>query len=186
MFLEREDVNPDQPDTEYGRTPLSWAAQRGSEGVVKVLLERDGVNPDQPDTDYGRTPLSWAAVYGREGVVKMLLKRDDVNPDQPDTYGKTPLQGAKDRGHTKVVKMLLERQDALTTIPAARTKTKTLYRWPSSNYMVGLRGSYGTISRRSYRIDFSSADTTSPQLHHLFSLRLVPVAPRALAPSEDN
>ena len=57
MLLEREDVNPDQPDTKYGRTPLSWAAREGHQGVVKILLERGDVNPDQHDTRYSRTPL---------------------------------------------------------------------------------------------------------------------------------
>jgi ankyrin repeat protein len=67
MLLERKDVNPNQADTEYGRTPLSWAAENGHEGVVKMLLERKDVNPNQADTEYGRTPLSWAAERGHEG-----------------------------------------------------------------------------------------------------------------------
>ena len=32
ILWERGDVNPDQADTFYGRTPLSWAAGRGHEG----------------------------------------------------------------------------------------------------------------------------------------------------------
>jgi len=112
MFLERDDVNPDQPDTKYSQTPLSWAAENGLEGIIIMILERDDVNPDQPDTKYGPTPLLWAAVRGHEGVVKMLLERDDVNPDQPDTkYGRTPLSWATENGHEGVVKMLLERDD---------------------------------------------------------------------------
>jgi len=62
--LERKDVVPDRPDTKYGQTPLSWAAERGHEGIVKMLLERKDVNPDHPDTRYGRTPLSLAAKNG--------------------------------------------------------------------------------------------------------------------------
>ena len=73
MLLEREDVNPDKPDTKYGQTPLSWAASKGHEVVVKMLLEREDVNPNQPDTKYGRTPPSWAAENEHEGVVNMLL-----------------------------------------------------------------------------------------------------------------
>ena len=46
MLLKREDVNPDQPDTKYGRAPLWWAAEKGHEGIVKMLLERRDVNPD--------------------------------------------------------------------------------------------------------------------------------------------
>ena len=80
MLLEHADVKPDQADAEYGRTPLSWAAGNGHEGVVKMLLERADVNPDQADTKYGLTPLLWAAKYGREGVVKILL---DSVPNRP-------------------------------------------------------------------------------------------------------
>ena len=92
ILLEREDINPDQADTEYGRTPLSWAAEGGHSGVVKMLLKREEFNPDQPDTRYGQTPLSLAAGNGHEGVVKLLLEREDVNPGQTDTfYSQTPL-----------------------------------------------------------------------------------------------
>jgi ankyrin repeat domain-containing protein 50 len=54
----------------YGRTPLSWAAERGHEAVVKLLLEAKA-KVDSKDV-YGRTPLSWAAERGHEAVVKLL------------------------------------------------------------------------------------------------------------------
>ena len=78
VLLERDDVNPNQEDTKYRQTPLSWATEKGHEGVVRMLLEREDVNPDQPDTHYGKTPLSWADEMGHAGVVKMLLERQDV------------------------------------------------------------------------------------------------------------
>jgi len=64
MLLEREEVNPDHVDTWYGWTPLSIAASRGREGVVKMLLEREEVNPDHVDRKYGSAPLWWAAMGG--------------------------------------------------------------------------------------------------------------------------
>ena len=99
MLLERGDVNPDQVDTCYGRTPLLWAAENGHEGVVKILLERGDVNPDQVDTFYGRTPLSWAAENGYEGVVNMLLERKDVRAPMPDSLNQTPQRLALLEGH---------------------------------------------------------------------------------------
>jgi hypothetical protein len=45
-----------------GRTPLSWAADKGYEEVVSCC-GTDGVDVDSKDND-GRTPLSWAADKG--------------------------------------------------------------------------------------------------------------------------
>ena len=117
-LLEREDVNPGQPDTCYGWTSLWWAAENGHEGIVNMLLGRKDVNPDQPDTFFGRTPLSWAAGSGHKAIVEILLERRDVNPDRPDTqYGRTPLSWATWRGREGVVKMLLERKNIHATMP---------------------------------------------------------------------
>ena len=80
-LLEREDINPDQAETEYSRTPLQLAAQDGHEGVVKMLLERQDVNPGHIDTFYGHTPLLSAVRAGHGGAVKILLERADVNPN---------------------------------------------------------------------------------------------------------
>ena len=95
-----------------GMTALTWAAGRGHEEVVNILLEREDINPDQADTRYGWAPLSWAAKGGHSGVVKMLLERERVNPDLADTeYGRTPLSWAAQNGHERVIKMLLEREE---------------------------------------------------------------------------
>ena len=93
-----------------GNTPLTWAAENGHEGVVKILLEQEGINPNGPD-EYGRTPLSRAG-SGYEGMVEMLLGRNDANPCEPNKYGQAPLYYAAFNGHEGVVKMLLERDEA--------------------------------------------------------------------------
>ena len=96
-------VQPDFKDSK-GQTPLSWAAGRGHETVVKLLLAKDGVDPDSKDW-LGRTPLSWAAEH--EAVVQLLLAKDGVDPDSKDWMGRTPLSWAAGRGHEAVVKLLL-------------------------------------------------------------------------------
>jgi ankyrin repeat protein len=60
LLLETGKVDVDSKDNNYGRTPLSWAAENGHEAVVKLLLETGKVDVDSKD-NYGRTPLSWAA-----------------------------------------------------------------------------------------------------------------------------
>ena len=94
-----------------GSTALTWAAWKGHEEIVKILLEREDVNPNQADTVYGQTPLSWAAECGHEEVVKMLLEQEGVELDRGDTvFGQSPLLWAAQHGHEGVVKMLLERE----------------------------------------------------------------------------
>ena len=70
ILLERGDVNPDLLDR-GGRTPLSYAAGCGHEGIVKILLDRGDVDSGSSDND-GRTPLVHAERSGKIGVVRLL------------------------------------------------------------------------------------------------------------------
>jgi len=92
------------------KTPLLWAACKGNQGAVEILLERDDVNPDKPNM-YDQTPLYYAAENGHEKVVEILLGREDVGPNRSDVLDRTPLYCAASRGHEGVVKMLLGRND---------------------------------------------------------------------------
>ena len=75
LLLAKDGVDVNSKDSD-GRTPLSCAAEKGHEAVVKLLLAKDG-----------RTPLSWA-------VVKLLLAKDRVDMNSQDDYGRTPLSWA--------------------------------------------------------------------------------------------
>ena len=121
--LEGYDVN--KKDC-LGNTSLTWAARRGHEGVVKILLGRDDINPDIPDNS-GRTPLRCAAIGGHEGVVKILLGRGDVNPDKPDSDGDTSIHRAAVHGREGVVKILLGREDVNPDKPNNNGKTPLYY-----------------------------------------------------------
>jgi len=91
MLLDRADVNPDQADTQYGGTPLWWAARNGHEGVVKMLLQRADVNPNQTDTKYGQTPLWWALSIGHEEVARILQQQGNISSDTTDPGGQASL-----------------------------------------------------------------------------------------------
>ena len=91
-----------------GFTPLGWAAQRGNEAVVGLLLAQDRVNPEKAD-NAGQTPLWWASYKGHERVAELLLARNDVSPDKSNCYGQTPLSAASEGGHGAVVRLLLTR-----------------------------------------------------------------------------
>ena len=104
QLLERG-VDPDFKDID-GRTPLSWAAEKGHKEVVKLLLAKDGVDPDSKDSK-NQTPLSWAAEKGHKEVVELLLAKDGVDPDSKDSKNRTPLLWAAWNGHKEVVELLL-------------------------------------------------------------------------------
>ena len=108
LLFGRRYVSPDSLSVS-GRTPLSWAAENGYEGIVKLLLGQEGVNPDSSSKSR-RTPLSLAAENGHEGMVNLLLGREGVNPDISDRSGKTPLSLAAENGHEGIAKLLLGRE----------------------------------------------------------------------------
>ena len=143
-----------------GGTALTWAAIRGHEGVIKMILEREDVNPNQADTEYGWTPLEWAADSGHSGVVKMLLQREDVNPDRAGSkYGQTPLSRAAGNGHLGVVKMLLEREDINPNLTDRRYGLTPLFR-------AANKGHLGVVKMLLEREDINpnQPDTMSGQL----------------------
>jgi ankyrin repeat protein len=94
--------------SQYGQTPLVWAAENGYDTVVNLLLAKEGIDPDLKDTQYGRTPLSWAVQGGHESLVKLLLETGKVDVDSKDRTGQTPLWLAAHVGYEAVVKLLLE------------------------------------------------------------------------------
>jgi ankyrin repeat domain-containing protein 50 len=106
QLLAMEPVTADSIDMYSHRTPLSWAAERGHDAVVKLLLMED-VDADSVDRFYIRTPLSWAIIRGHEDIVKLLLATSAVDADSVDRFNRTPLSWAAYRGNETAVKLLL-------------------------------------------------------------------------------
>ena len=71
LLLGRKDVNPDIPDTIYGQTPLLWAAEKGHEGILMLLLGRKEVNSNSSN-QRGQKPLMLAANNQHHKVVELL------------------------------------------------------------------------------------------------------------------
>jgi ankyrin repeat protein len=70
MIILLENGYHSESEDSDGRTPLSWAAKKRHEAVVKLLLEK-GANLESKSNNNG-TPLSWAAENGHGAVVKLL------------------------------------------------------------------------------------------------------------------
>lgn len=83
-----------------GRTALFWAAQRGHESAVQVLLE-NGVNVDAKDI-LGQTALYYAAAHWHVGVLRQLLGSG------ADASSSEPLTIAAKEGDEGVVRLLLD------------------------------------------------------------------------------
>ena len=100
-----------------GRTPLHFAAYKGNEAAVKILLARRDVdiNKSTPwDFDLQRTALTLAAENGHTGVVKLLLEREDIDVNRK-ADSKTPLMWAIIEGHSAVLNLLIMHEDILAS-----------------------------------------------------------------------
>jgi ankyrin repeat protein len=103
-------VAPRRLKSQYGLTPLSWAAGNGYIAVVRELFAkgRGKLDAGLKDSQYSQAPLSWAAENGHEEVVKLLLEISELNVNTRCHDGHTPLLWAARNGHVAVVKLLLD------------------------------------------------------------------------------
>ena len=97
------------PDA-IGRTPLSWAAEKGHVSVVQLMLTFPEIKINSRDRS-GRTPLSWSAQSGCAKVVELLLRADGINVNLADSNGWGPLSWAAQCGQCEVAKLLLAAPD---------------------------------------------------------------------------
>ncbi|KAF9894957.1 hypothetical protein FE257_004579 [Aspergillus nanangensis] len=87
----------------FGRTPLSFAAEKGHSSIVCMLLGH-GAQVDRQDHN-GRTPLMWASRGGHNETVETLLE-NGVHINLRDRAGRTALSWAAANGHHKVMGQL--------------------------------------------------------------------------------
>ena len=89
-----------------GLTPLSWAAFKGHETIVRLLIGKYGIDINAKD-DERRTPLIWAARHGYEAVVRLLIEKDGIDINAKDDEGATPLILAAINGSEAIVRLLI-------------------------------------------------------------------------------
>ena len=101
LIQDGQDVNR---GSNYGWTPLMWAAYYGSDQMVQELI-RAGADVNGKDNTK-RTALHRASWSGHSSIVKTLSEAG-ANLNVQDWKGVTPLMEAADYGHNKVVHELI-------------------------------------------------------------------------------
>ncbi|RBQ74161.1 hypothetical protein FVER14953_08346 [Fusarium verticillioides] len=98
-----------------GRTPLSFAAEKGHLAIVELLITKGatvGLTSTGQVESTRLTPISYAARNGHGLVIQTLLEIGQADPDSPDSKGRTPLSYAAETNMTYVVRLLLEKYKA--------------------------------------------------------------------------
>lgn len=68
-----ERVKLGNKDSNYGQTALGWAALKGHEGVVRLLVTNEEATVQYGDTEYKLTTRSKAAQKGHMNIVQLPL-----------------------------------------------------------------------------------------------------------------
>lgn len=113
---------------DWTRTPLSEAAEKGHETVVKQYLDEDN-DIEAKDGIFAQSPLVWAAENGHEGVVRLLLEHG-AQIESTNKYRQTALTLGVRNNHCRVVKLLLgwnanvEPKDITSRTPLMMTNSR--------------------------------------------------------------
>ena len=107
-------------DSQFGITPLGWAALNGQTEAAKLLIEK-GADVNARSRD-GSTPLNSAAFLGRVETVKLLLE-NGADTTLRSNDGTTPTDVARlDWQLTQFVVGLLQMEVDETEVKAGRTE----------------------------------------------------------------
>lgn len=111
-------------DSEFGMTPLSWAALLDQTEAIELLIQK-GADVNAKNRD-GGTPLHAAAFLGRTEAAELLIQKDaDVNAK--NNNGETPLDATSaDWETTKSIATILQVKLEPEKIKAGRTEVAKL------------------------------------------------------------
>lgn len=87
------------------QTPLIWAAKKGNENAVKLLLENGAAVDVEDETE--RTPIQWAAIKGHEGIVRLLSEHLKTTNADDLAWICGPLACAVEAGHDVIAQLLM-------------------------------------------------------------------------------
>ncbi|XEV01294.1 hypothetical protein FSHL1_006581 [Fusarium sambucinum] len=111
-------INLNKPDDVFGRSPLTWACERGVKVIVKILLESPTVDLDPKSSDSMKyTPLCFALEKECREIVEMLVcnPKRHANINMPPRPGYADaLEFACQRSNEDCVRSLLVHPEATT------------------------------------------------------------------------
>ena len=95
-------------DEFFGRTALSYAAEKGHTEVLMVLVDT-GANVNATDvSNPGQSPLAWAAQNGHVEAASLLLQNGADIEAVDSLQERTPLSWAAFNGHLDIGQLLLD------------------------------------------------------------------------------
>ena len=144
-------------DSNWGYTPLSWAAENGCEAVVKLLLDKGA--DLEARSNSSQTPLILAAEYGYEAVVRLLLDKGADLEAEDSKYSQTPLSWAAEYGREAVVKLLLDKG---ADLESRSNSGQTPLSWAAGNghgAVVKLLLNRGAVEDGGRDSEFEDSDT---------------------------
>lgn len=90
----------------YRMTALMWAAKRGHDAVVRLLLEKGA--DTEIKNQYQEAALIIAVKHRHEAIVQLLLEKG-ANVDTKTPFWATPLMEAAGNGHEAIIQLLLKK-----------------------------------------------------------------------------
>jgi ankyrin repeat protein len=105
-YLLKRDIPATCPGSR-GATPLHYAAQKGYEAIMEILLQATGTN-HSPINANGMTPLHVAAGEGQLEIVNMLIDKG-ADTGAQDKFGRLPLHYAAGTDQIDVIRCLVGR-----------------------------------------------------------------------------
>lgn len=130
-------------------SPLTIAAERGYEDIVKLLLDQQGANLNVQDY-LGLTPLSRAIRGGRLNLVALLVQRTQIDINLQCSAGRSPLSYAAENGLVDIFKLVFRHPDVAVNLRDEKGRTPLFY--------AAMRGCDGIIK---ILIDSTGVDLVS-------------------------
>jgi ankyrin repeat protein len=133
LLLSTPATDPDMRDN-HDRTALSFAAERGNEAIVKLLIEV-GANLEIED-DSGRSALSYATEAGHEAVVLLLCEKLTATDHLWKTW----------RGHKSPVQAMIFSSDSKYMLSVTADGTSALWATATGDTFSGFLAHINSIA----------------------------------------